>query len=341
MKISNDKLKVLAQFGREMYRDDTTPDIERIAGMFPRGYISIVASMAGVGKTWLMQYTACQLSMGGKVLNGIVHKSPAYKTLIMTGETGGFLMDKRLGKTNWEYNPKNIKVYSAVEMSIKEIPILLNDANGRENITAIIWTEKPDLVYFDTLISFHSCDESKQGDMTAIYTYLLRLAQSFNCAVVCNHHMRKRPANTKSGDYRYTQDDVIGTSAGVRLSSAVYLLTAEDKEFGKSEVTVRNVKAWDKKIPSFKYSIVKDQTSGLLDMAISFDTEGNNIFWSMRERLAELVKSYPAGTIIKPEIAAREIQTSTENCRCYLEELVKHDTLNRIKIAGVYMYKVK
>lgn len=338
MNISKDKLRQIAKFGKSMTKDDNTPDIERIAGLYPRGFMSIVASMAGTGKTWLMQYVACQLSNGGRILEGIVAKSPSYKTLIMSGETGTLLLDKRLSKTCWSYNPEKIKVYSAIDMSLAGLNCMINTTDGQETLLAIIAQEKPDIVFFDTLISFHSLDESKQGEMTNIYLYLLKLAKAFNCAIVLNHHTRKRPANAK--DKKFNQEDVIGSSAGVRLSSSVYIITAVDDLQGGSTMTVSNVKAWDKKVPEFSYTFIEDKETGLIDFRIDFDTNNKNIFWSIRERLIELLKTYEAGAMLEPAEVARQLQTSSDMARNYLDELVEKKKIERCRLLGALVYKV-
>lgn len=337
MKLSREAVERVAKYGKELTRDTTTPDIERIAGMFPRGFISIVASMAGTGKTWLTEYIACQLSVGGKILGGIVAKSPKYKTVIMSGETGTFLLDKRLGKTVWEYNPDKIRVYSATEMLLDNCPCMLNTPEGQETIITICAHEKPDIIFFDTLISFHTLDESKQGEMTTLYTFLLRLASVFNCAVVVNHHTRKRPANFAGK--KFTQDDIIGTSAGVRLCSAAFIIMAEDNGEGGSKMTVYNPKNWEKKVPEFSYEFVEDD-NGLIDFKIAFDTSTKNLFWSTGERFAELVKSYERGTILKVSDVARELGTTPEAMRYYVEKAVKNGLLSRTKLMNEVSYKV-
>jgi len=337
VKLSSEDVKRIAKYGKGLTRDTTSPDIERIAGMFPRGFVSIVASMAGTGKTWLTEYIACQLSIGGRILGGMVAKSPKYKTVIMSGETGTFLLDKRLGKTAWEYNPDKIRVYSAVDMMLDDCPCMLNTPEGQQTIITICAHEKPDVIFFDTLISFHTIDESKQGEMTAVYTFLLRLSRAFNCAVVVNHHTRKRPANFAGK--KFTQDDIIGTSAGVRICGAAFIIMAEDNGEGGSKMTVINPKNWDKKIPEFCYEFVEDE-AGLIDFKITFDTTSKNLFWSTGERFAELVKSYPAGTILKVSDIARELGTTPEAMRYYVEKAVKQGTLSRVKLLNEVSYKV-
>lgn len=337
MRVSSDEVKRIAQFGKSLDRSNRVADVERIAGMFPRGHVSIVASMAGTGKTWFTEYIACQLSRGGKILGGMVAKSRKQKCVIMAGETGTDLLDYRLSLTAWEYDPERIHVYNAVDMMMGDIPCMLNTPEGQATFATIFTHEKPDIVFIDTLISFHSMDESKQGEMTAIYTFLLRLARAFNCAVVVNHHTRKRPANFAGK--RFTQDDIIGTSAGVRLCACAFVIMAEDTGEGGSTMLVSNVKSWYAKVPEFQYKFVHDD-AGLIDFEISFDTGGRNIFWSLRERFASLLKSYEAGTVLKVADIARELGIEADNARYYVKEAEKGGQLVRVKLMNETAYKV-
>lgn len=337
MKISSEQVNRVASFGKTLNRNNTVADVERIAGLFPRGHLSIVASMAGTGKTWFTEYLACKLSMGGSILSGLVSKSKRMKTVILAGETGTDLLDYRLSLTKWDYDPDRIKAYNAVEMMMANLPCMMNTPQGQETIITIFAHEKPDVVFVDTLISFHSVDESKQGEMTAIYTFLLRLAKAFNCAVVVNHHTRKRPANFTGK--RFTQEDIIGTSAGVRLCATAFVIMAEDTGSGGSTMTVINVKSWYKKVPEFQYKFVTDE-AGLIDFEISFDVDTKNLMWSIRDRFAGLLKSHEPGAVLKVADVARELGVSTDNMRYYFTEAEKGGRISKVKLVNETAYRV-
>lgn len=337
MKISQEEAKKILEFGREINRESNIAEIEKIAGMFPRGHISIIASMAGTGKTWFTEYVACQLSIGGKVLGGLVPRSKKMKSVIMAGETGTELLNYRLAQTPWQYDSTRIRAYNAVEMVMNNVPCMINTPEGQRTITTIFAVEKPDIVFFDTLISFHSADESKQAEMTNIYMFLLKLASVFNCAVVINHHTRKRPANFVGK--RYTQDDIIGSSVGARLCASAYIIMAEENGDGTSKMTVYNPKSWLKKTPEFEYKFVTTE-EGLTDFTISFQITNKNLLWSIRERLANLIKSLEAGAVLKTADVAKELDASTENLRYYMEEATKRGILRKSKLAGETVYTV-
>ena len=328
--------------GHELDRDQPLPDIEKIAGLYPRGFLSLYAAQAGTGKTWFMQYIACRLSMGGNILAGLVPKSKRMKTVIFAGETGKYLLNKRLQSTCWAYDKSRIRVYDAVELQREDIPIMLNSEEGRLTTLAIMEHEKPDIIFYDTLISFHTADESKQGEMTTIYTFLLKLAKEFDCAVVVNHHTRKRSA--KSTNTKLTQDDVIGSNVGVRLASRVFIAERLQEEItddeGMPTIRVHDVKQWDKRIPDFSYQFIVDPESNLLDFAINWGSNEQSQAWSLRERVRNLVKSHEAGAILKAENVARELVTSTDNARKYLDELAYKHVVEKQKLMNASVWRV-
>lgn len=342
MKISAEALERVLSMGHELDRDSELPDIEKVAGLYPRGFLSLYAAQAGTGKTWFMQYIACRLSMGGNILAGLVPKSKRMKTVIFAGETGKYLLDKRLQATCWAYDKKRIHVYDAIELQREEIPIMLNTQEGRLTTLAIMEHEKPDVIFYDTLISFHTADESKQGEMTTIYTFLMKLAKEFNCAVVVNHHTRKR--STKNPTARLTQDDVIGSNVGVRLASRVFIAEQVHDEVtddeGMPTVQVHDVKQWDKRIPDFSYRFITDEATGRLDFAIEWGNSTESEAWSLRDRVTNLVKSYEAGTLLRADDVANSLVTSADNARKYLDELVRKKRLERVKFLNGSAWKV-
>lgn len=346
MAMSQDRLNLLLSSGQDMYRDDVTPDVERIAGLFPRGYISVVASMPGAGKTWLMQYIACQLSLGGNILNGIVAKSPKYKSVILAGETGKRMLDKRLAATNWGYEPKNIRVYEAIKWAKLGIPYMINTAEGQATIAAVVEAERPTVLWLDTFISFHTAEESKMADMTAIYQFLLRMASFYDLAIVLNHHTRKKPSSLSREKPTYTQDDVIGSSAGIRLANAIYIISVEEQEAGHTVQTVKNVKSWDKKVPPFTYEFIEND-DGYVDFKIGFDTEGNNVMWSAQERLKEYIHSLAPGAFITVQDASMYLHLHEDTVRLQLERfangknLSKSKLLEKVSLMGKQVYRVR
>lgn len=337
MTISVNSLKRIGDFGHELDREAEIPDVEMVGGLYPRGYISVLAAQAGTGKTWFMQYLSCRLSCGGNILAGLVPKSRKMKVVILAGETGKFLLDKRLQATCWNYDKKRIKVYDALELQREEIPVMLNTTEGKATFITILETENPDIVYFDTLISFHTADESKQAEMTGTITFLLKCAKTFDCAIVLNHHLRKRNAKATRDNPVPTQDDIIGSGVIVRLASCAYVAyqhkNGVTNDEGMPTVIISNVKTWLKRVPDFAYQFVEDEISGKLDFAIDWSfTSTNNGEWSLRERVKGYVESHEAGAMITLEEIATALVAEKETLRYHLDKLTAKRILEKRKL---------
>ena len=325
----------LASMSRPLSKDPQ-PEVEVIAGLYPRGYFSLFASPPGTGKTWFMQYIACQLSVGGNILHGLRINDKPKKVVILAGETGRYLLDRRARLTDWDYDPDNLHIYDAIEMQREGLSLLLNEQDGRNMFLAIIAQEQPDIVFIDTLISFHSADETKQGDMTSIYGFLLKTAKGADCAIVANHHTRKR--GQKQQGSPLTLDDVIGTSTGTRLASAVYIaeqveqLSVDDND-GLPVVNVRNVKNWNRKLPDFSYAFYRTPyTPSRLDFRVTWGLTAGQEERSIRERCYGCLRAFGIGATLTAETVAREVCTSKDNARKYLAETEKNGYTEKLTV---------
>jgi len=326
VKITQQQINRIKQFRREIYRDEGEEE-PKIAGLFARGHYSIVASPAGVGKTWLTEHLICQLSTGDSCLGGISEPEQPRKILLLAGETGTKLINQRLAKTNWGYEPENISIYSALELAKNDIPYMLNTPEGRDTISTIMQAEKPDIVFIDTLISWHLADESKQADMSEIYIYLLRLADFFKCAVVINHHTRKMPsANMKR---ELEQDDVIGTGAGVRFARDVYILMRQKD----NSILIKNPKSWDKKAPKISFRIISD--GEYLDLGFRLE-EYNG---SLTEQFEEFVTNLPDNALLTTMQVSNQFNISTQLARYHITNMIREGKLIEVTFCNQKAYQ--
>ena len=198
-------------------------NVDMVGGLFPRGYMSLVASSPGIGKSWFLQRFATDISNGGDIFGGIATSEPL-KTLFFSGESGRDSLIRRGQAMKWEPRQENFLIVDAVNAAEKGVSLMLHELKGQANIEALVKKHSPQLIVFDSLLSFHTLDESNFEGMIGVLMWLLRLARSRNIAVLLSHHERKCKkveARTPS-----SQNDIIGTSAFTRLVACSYKLEA-------------------------------------------------------------------------------------------------------------------
>lgn len=307
-------------------RHSVTEDVEAISfvgGIYPRRHLSILASAAGVGKTWLMTAQALNLSAGGYVFGSTSPFNKPAKTLIFCGETGIEILIERAHLLQVNYNPENIAIYASSDLAANDIAFCLDDEVGFSNIKKIIQGENPDLVFFDTLISFRSDDENASQNTSKILTKLRGVADTMNCAIVLNHHIRKRKQRDMQTEL--TQDDIIGSSAITRLCAVAFIL---EKAPGDLIKTVC-VKSWWKKPEAYYWGIKSvSQDEVTLIATVSADMTRNRLL------IHDIIESAPQGAMFTSQDIAQAASCSEDTARTYLNRLVDEGILIRLHLGG-------
>lgn len=270
---------------------------EKVGDLFPRGFITLIASEPGSGKTWLALKLACEASLGGNLFDGLEVFAPARKIIFFCGETGNELLNERLKLLKAKFAPENIYLFTASDMAGEDF--YLDSTVGRHQIVDLVNSVKPTLIIFDTLISFHRSDESSQKEMTAIYSFLQMLAKKSRTAVICMHHLRKRSNNQPEKER--TQDDLIGTSAGVRLAAKVFLLKSEFQSFQEEErlyIELKNVKSWWKRDKTITFCLTTTEKEAKF-LRVSYTKSENQ---KKSETVLNLVIRSSEGSLLTPKI---------------------------------------
>lgn len=213
------------------------PDVEMIGGLFPRKHISILASKAGAGKSLFCTWFCCQASVGGTLFFDREFQAEPRKILYLAGESGGDLFVTRLNHCFDARNYDNITAFSALELIRGNVMPFLNIPSNAQGMWDIISSFKPDVVIFDSLMGFMSCNESDANEMAKLMVTLKSWAEILNCAILCCHHLRK--TDKKAQSHEIDQDEVIGSSIIVRSAGVVYTLTGfNDAKY------IKCVKSW-------------------------------------------------------------------------------------------------
>ncbi len=227
------------------------PPQEFIGGLFPRKFVSMLIAPPGTGKTIFMQKFVSDLSIGGSVFDGFAEDEPQRTCLILAGEAGYELLTRRGASMKWPINPENVKVLDQYEAETKNIPVMLDDSEGWQNILRAVDMCNPDILFIDTFSSFHERDENKATEMKPIIKKLATLARDKNIAIVPVHHSRKRLAKERS--LSLNQDDVIGSSIMNRLVGLI--VGIEPMKEDEKLLLVRPLKSWFSSFMPFTYTL--------------------------------------------------------------------------------------
>lgn len=269
--------------------------VDFVGGVFPKRQLSIIASEPGCGKTWAMLKFCADLSNGYQFGKFFGH-SFGYeerKCMMLIGDTGKEMIIDRLNKLDLKYiKEQNYIFYFISDMITEKYPFLLNTEEGRSSIQSLIHFERPDIVFFDTLISFMTGDENSAKEIGEIFIGLRGMAEEENCAIVLNHHLRKT-AKGEGHRKSVSLNDVIGSSAMARLSSLMIGMTRDRNYPDRNIVKVQSVKTWYKEIRSFEFEILSEDDS---EVVLSPDYYGGNLR-KLRMIVDEIGKSLPDGQL--------------------------------------------
>ena len=230
------------------------PEQEFIGGLLPRGYISAIVAPPGTGKTMLLQKLVSDLSIGGPIFDGLAENEPSRKSLIFAGEAGYDLMIRRGAATQWPVNPRKVLILDQYTVESAGLSISLDSAEGWTTITGLVKKHHPDVVFFDTLSSYHDRDENSAAEVKPILRKLASLARECQCAVVVVHHSRKRTSRDRA--LPLSQDDVIGSSIFSRLVAVI--IGVEPQSEDEKILMVKPLKTWFKPFEIFTFRLAED-----------------------------------------------------------------------------------
>jgi hypothetical protein len=246
---------------------------EFIAGLFRKGYPSLLVAEPGLGKTILVQRLICDLSIGGPIWDGF-SSGPPKNILLFCGEAGLAMLNERLESSGWKFDRERIKILDSRTAWKGGLYPALDTGEGREVFRSFIGTVKPDLVVIDSLGSFAE-DESGREAMKSVFDFLLSTGDGYGCAHLLVHHLRKRKNNERS--LPLDMSEVIGSSVITRHSALVIGMEKCSKrdpistDSSRNEIIVRPLKTWDKPFSPFSFTIDNEEADGEERLTISFN----------------------------------------------------------------------
>lgn len=281
---------------------------EFVAGVYPRRQLTMIASPAGLGKTWLILQQSLDMCRGSGVF--LAGETEPLKVVLFCGETGASIVKERLSLLGCEVPPENLAVYTYAAFSAAGVSICLDEQEGMSNFAAIVEGEQPDVVFIDTLISFRNDDENASTETASLLGKLRAVADKNNCAVVIMHHVRKRKLRDRYA--AASQDEVIGTSAFTRLTACVFMLS---EQVYSRAVKFSCVKSWFEKPEEKAFTIDNvDKLRVFLVpvLAVSSDKKG--------DMGIEVLRKLPQWANVDRKLIRDTLQCSDETARTILQE---------------------
>ena len=284
---------------RHSIAEDLPPT--QFAGVFPKGHVTILASAPGTGKTWFVIKTAMDYSIGGNIFMGLASNEPKRKSVIMCGESGLNILTERRAKIATHYDPDYISIYTLQDLADAEVEICLDSHDGPDNLKKIIQGEEAQICFIDSLIAFRSEDENVQQTTSRVFQRLITIAKRTNCAIVITHHTRKRKRGDK-GDP--TQDDIIGSSAIIRLASTAFTLSV-DEESGLTKLSC--VKSWWAKPEPIMYRLENRQ-----DGTVRFFRPMLQSTEEQEKAIIQYLMGYDKGDFVRKSVIEDAINVTSE-----------------------------
>lgn len=229
-----------------------TPRSEFIGGIFKRGYLSMLASKPGQGKSLLVQRLIYDLSIGGEVWGGFATSVPK-RSLMLCGETSFDEIEERATLTKWRRDNENIIIYDRRNLRINHSRdlTLATDA-GRQFLADAMAAIKPDILVIDSLGSFVT-NESDREEMGRLFDFLEMLAYRENCAILVIHHFRKSKKSERH--LSDSQDDLSGSGIMDRTINLSLKIQPVKDAVGNKTFTVEAMKQRNATIPPFAFTI--------------------------------------------------------------------------------------
>lgn len=256
------KTAIFEELLRNYDRNTAIPEPERIGGCFTRGYLTILAGKAGVGKSWSIIRWARDMSRGGTIFGGFKENEPPRKCLILAGELPKREMERRCRLLEegdgLQRNYDNFAIVDLKESERAGIPLMLDNDEGRRNITALIDYRRPDTLFIDSFVSFFEGNENDSKDVKPVTNFLERLAEKYNLAVALVHHIRKRLSSEQSRPIDI--DDFIGSNTLLRKGGFAISMELAG---GTKTVFIKEPKSWLKNIAPFTYKLVEGFYGGI------------------------------------------------------------------------------
>lgn len=153
----------------------------------PRALLSLLVAESGVGKSYLTLDLARRVVAGDEYPDG----SPVAQrgnVLYVDAENIPQIFKMRLAGWNEEERQRLFFMFPAPGRMM----LSLEDFEDRDRLLDMMWQIKPELVIVDSYGSITLRGENAKEDVQETLSFLSKVAVDYNCAMVVNHHLRKK-----------------------------------------------------------------------------------------------------------------------------------------------------
>lgn len=205
-----DRFKTIEQVGGE--RPPTTWLWEN---WIPKGYLSMLAGYPSAGKTYFALDFIRLVAMG---LTAPDEKPfvdlTTQTTIFVDGEDFAAEAWRRLSA--WDFDPNRMFVYEKPKDDMIDFTL----PEHKDELRQMCYTIKPDLIIVDSLSTVSPNGENSVEDVRSLLSFLISIAQDYNCAVCLLHHLSK-PKKGAAGSARLTMHDLRGSSHIVAMARCI------------------------------------------------------------------------------------------------------------------------
>lgn len=194
-----------------------------------RGYVSVLASQGGIGKTSMQNVEAVSVCLGRSLLEEEVHEQ--CNVWVVNGEDPLEEMQRRFAAIFMHYNikPEDIRGRLFVDAG-RDLDIqfakqtrdgIVTDEIRLELMVERINQNKIGLVFLDPWVSFNDINENDNVAMNAAVSAARWIADQTGAAVVLTHHIRKSNGEDATIDSVRGAGSLIGAARAARVINKV------------------------------------------------------------------------------------------------------------------------
>lgn len=279
--------------------------------------LSILAGGPKVGKSWLALDWALTIALGAHAMGKI--KVEKRKVLgLFLEDTKHRLLDRLTKLANGVDLPSELLLMHSIARV---------DQGGLSDLRGLIEKHKPALVVVDTFQVFRRTARDSQNAYAADYAAsreLKELADAYEMAVLCIHHLRKQKSGSADQDFVTAVSGSSGLTGAA--DSIMGLARARMSDTALLKITGRDVQ-------EAEFSLKKDKlTNGWTLIGTAEEIELSN----ERKEILDVLREYPEG--IKPADLAKTMKKNAATIRGLLIRMYESGDIRRVA-AGCYAPK--